>query len=186
MDTPLPMLAHVPRTFFHTEGPPNFIPSLLQLSFDTPDDQLPHIFRNFEDQRVVFQGIQHRQTLFLQSLARSIDAGILLQEGAPDRGDHPYLPQDFLLCEESTKVGDTVFYSLRSPRLPERQLALRVITNSRPCLRIYAGKMLLFFFFGCEGAAQSGFLLVLCVCVGSLQPKNVHIMLMRHSDLLPV
>lgn len=162
-DTPLSMLGHVPKTFFHDEGTLNFILSLSQLSFDTPDEELSHIFRNFEEQKVVFQGIQHRQTLFLQSVAQSIDAGILLQE---ERGDHPYLPQDFLLCEESTKVGDTVFYSLRSPKLPERQLALRVITNSRLCLRIYAGKMLLLFVCGGAAAPQSrfslssGFLLV--------------------------
>lgn len=189
--TPLSMLGHLPKTFFHDEGPPSFIPSLSQLSFDTPDDQLPRIFRNFEDQTVVFQGIQHRQTLFLQSVAKSIDAGILLQEGALKRGGHPYLPQDFLLCEESTMVGDTVFYSLRSPKLPERQLALRVITNSRLCLRSDAGKMLLLYVEMQQQHSQgSGSAQVSSwiprVCDWSFQPKNVHVRLMRYSKLLAV
>lgn len=122
---PLP-LVHIPNAFFPDETPPNSVLSLSQLSFDTPDEQLPHFFRSLEDQGVVFQGIQHRQILFLQSVARSIDAGLLLPEG----DEHPYQPRDFLLCEESTQVGDTVFYGLRSPKLPERQLALRAITNS--------------------------------------------------------
>lgn len=139
LDTRCSLLGHVPKSAFEDEFPPNFTPSLSQLSFDTPEEQLPHIFRNFEDQRLVFQGIQHRQALFLQSVAQSIDAGILLPEG----GDQPYLPQDFLLCEQATKVGDAVFYSLRSPKLPERRLALRVIPNSALCLRIYAGNTLL-------------------------------------------
>lgn len=115
-------LLHVPKAW----NPPNAVPSLSQLSFDTPDEQLPHFFRSLEDQGVVFQGIQHRQILFLQSVARGIDAGLLLPEG----DEHPYRPRDFLLCEESTQVGDTVFYGLRSPKLPERRLALRVTTNS--------------------------------------------------------
>lgn len=77
---------------------------------------------------MVFQGIQHRQTLFLQSVARSVDAGILLQEGAPERGEQ-YLPEDFLLREGSTTIGGTVYYSLCSPKLPGRGLALRVNTQ---------------------------------------------------------
>ncbi|XP_003974101.2 uncharacterized protein PEAK3 [Takifugu rubripes] len=125
---PLPPLSPLPskppKTFFHDQDPP--IPSLSELSFDTPDEHLPHLFRNFEDQRVVFQGIQHRQTLFLQSVARSIDAGILVQEGAPERDEHQYLPEDFLLHEGSTNIGGTVYYSLCSPKLPGRELALRV------------------------------------------------------------
>lgn len=121
--TPLP--SKPPKTFFHEQDPP--IPSLSELSFDTPDEQLPHLFRNFEDQRVVFQGIQHRQTLFLQSVARSVDAGILLQEGAPERGEL-YLPEDFLLREGATTIGGTLYYSLCSPKLPGRGLALRVNT----------------------------------------------------------
>lgn len=117
----------VPGAFsFRDQGPPVPVPSLSQLSFDTPDEHLPYLFRDFQDQRLVFQGIQHRQILFLRSVAQAINAGILLQEGAPGTDDHLYLPRDFLLCEEATKVGDTVYYSLRSPKLPGRELALRV------------------------------------------------------------
>lgn len=130
IDSTLSMLVHVPKTFFHGAGPP--VLSLSQLSFDTPDEQLPRLFRNFEDQKVVFQGIQHRQTLFLQSVAQSIDAAILLQEGAPEKDEQLYLPQDFLLRGESAKVGDMVYYSLCSPKLPGRLLALRV--NTLDCI----------------------------------------------------
>lgn len=126
-DAPLSPLGHPDQT----EGPPDFAPSLSQLSFDTPDEELAHIFRNLGSQSLVLQGIQHRQTLFLQSAAQRINAGLLLQEAAAERGPRPYLPQDFLLCEESTKVGGVLFYSLRSPRFPGRQLALRV--SARLC-----------------------------------------------------
>lgn len=121
-----PLPSRPPKAFFHDEHPP--IPSLSELSFDTPDEHLPHLFRNFKDQRVVFHGIQHRQTLFLQSVARSIDAGILVEE----RDGHQYLPEDFLLHEESTNTGGTVYSSLCSPKLPGRELALRV--NTLDCI----------------------------------------------------
>lgn len=53
-----------------------------------------------------------------------------MQEGAPDDGsrDEQYLPEDFLLHEESTNIGGTVYYSLCSPKLPGKELTLRVNT----------------------------------------------------------
>lgn len=161
------MLVHVPKTFFHDAGPP--ILSLSQLSFDTPDEHLPHLFRNFEDQKVVFQGIQHRQTLFLQSVAQSIDAAILLQKGAPEKDEHLYLPQDFLLRGESTKVGDKVYYSLCSPKLPGRLLALRV--NTLDCILLLMLEKSFFFFFSLCRVTAAG---SLSVYVGFIQSKNVH------------
>lgn len=127
IDNPLYMLAPIPDTYFQ-EAAEEFctspVPSLSlsQLSFDTPDEHLPYLFTNFEDQKVVFQGIQHRHLLFLRSVAQSVDAGILLQDISP------CLPQDFLLCEgsEPRHIGDTVYYSLHSPKLPGRRFGLRV------------------------------------------------------------
>lgn len=136
-----PLPSKPPKTFFHDQDPP--ISSLSELSFDTPDEHLPHLFRNFEDQRVVFQGIQHRQTLFLQSVAQSIDAGILVQEGAPEGDEHQYLPEDFLLHEKFTNIGGTVYYSLCCPKLPGRGLALRV--NTLDCVLEIALEESLFF-----------------------------------------
>lgn len=132
------MLAPIPiSTYFLEEteepnparGSPVPSLSLSQLSFDTPDEHLPYLFSSFEDPRVVFQGIQHRHLLFLRSMAQSIDAGILLQGEATDRDINSYQPQDFLLCEgsEPKQIGDTVYCSLRSPKLPGRLLALRVM-----------------------------------------------------------
>lgn len=131
------MLAPIPDTYFHEEaeefnpfrGSPAPLLSFSQLSFDTPDEHLPFLFSSFEDQRVVFEGIQHRHLLFLRSMAQFIDAGILLQEETGERDVSSYLPQDFLLCEgsEPKQIGDTVYYSLRSPKLPGRLLGLRVM-----------------------------------------------------------
>lgn len=130
------MLAPIPDTYFHEEteefrpvvGSP--VPSLSfsQLSFDTPDEHLPYLFSCLDDQRVVFQGIQHRHLLFLRSMARSMEAGTLLQV-ATERDVSSYQPQDFLLCEgsEPKRVGDRVYYSLHSPKLPGRLLGLRVM-----------------------------------------------------------
>lgn len=67
-----------------------------------------------------------------------------MQEGAPERGEHQYLPEDFLLHEGSTNIGGTVYYSLCSPKLPGRELALRV--NTLDCiLRDCAGEIFLCF-----------------------------------------
>ncbi|XP_070688653.1 inactive tyrosine-protein kinase PEAK1-like [Pempheris klunzingeri] len=135
-DNPLYMLAAIPDTCFQEEpeevkpvrGSP--VPSLSfsQLSFDTPDEHLPYLFSSLDDQRVVCQGIQHRHLLFLRSMAQSVEAGTLLQLEATERDVGSYQPQDFLLCEDSEpkQVGDAVYYSLRSPKLPGRLLGLRV------------------------------------------------------------
>lgn len=55
-----------------------------------------------------------------------------MQEGAPERDEHQYLPEDFLLQEESTNIGGTVYYSLCSPKLPGMALALKV--NTPDCI----------------------------------------------------
>ncbi|XP_036971864.1 protein PEAK3 [Acanthopagrus latus] len=135
-DNPLYMLAPIPDTYFHEEmeefqavtGSPGPLLAFSQLSFDTPDEHLPYLFSSFDDQRAVFQGIQHRHLLFLRSMAQSVDAGILLQGEAAERDASSYQPQDFLLCEgsEPKHIGDAVYYSLHSPKLPGRVLGLRV------------------------------------------------------------
>ncbi|XP_073332528.1 inactive tyrosine-protein kinase PEAK1-like [Pagrus major] len=131
-DNPLYMMAPIPDTYFHEEmeefkavtGSPAPLLTFSQLSFDTPDEHLPYLFSSFDDQRAVFQGIQHRHLLFLRSMAQGVDAGILLQGEALSS----YQPQDFLLCEgsEPKHMGDAVYYSLHSPKLPGRVLGLRV------------------------------------------------------------
>ncbi len=131
------MLAPIPSTFFHEEtedfkavrGSPVPSLSLSQLSFDTPDEHLPCLFSSFNDTRVVSQGIQHRHLLFLRSTAQSVDAVILLHGEASERDISLYQPQDFLLCEgsEPKQIGDAVYYSLHSPKLPGRVLGLRVM-----------------------------------------------------------
>lgn len=135
-DNPLYMMAPIPATYFHEEteeieearrGSISSL-SFSQLSFDTPDEHLPFLFSSFVDQRVVSQGIQHRHLLFLRSMAQSMEAGSLLQGEASGRDVSSYQPQDFLLCEGSKpkQVGDTIYYSLHSPKFPGRQLGLRV------------------------------------------------------------
>lgn len=162
-----PLPSKPPKAFFHEQAPP--IPSLSELFFDTPDEHLPHLFRNFEDQRVVFQGIQHRQTLFLQSVAQSIDAGILLQEGAPER-DEQYLPEHFLLHKESTNIGGAVYYSLCSPKLPGRGLALRV--NTLDCISEIVLERSLFVFL-CAWSRRRSFRSSFCEdFAGSPSPKK--------------
>lgn len=131
------MLAPIPDTYFHEEteefkpvrGSPAPLPSFSQLSFDTPDEHLPYLFSSFDDQRVIFQGIQHRHLLFLRSMAQSVEAGILLRGETTEKDVSSRQPQDFLLCEgsEPKQIGDTVYYSLRSPKLPGRVLGLRVM-----------------------------------------------------------
>lgn len=135
-DNPLYMMAPIPATYFHEETEEIETPrrspfpslSISQLSFDTPDEHLSFLFSSFTDQRVVSQGIQHRQLLFLRSMAQSVEAGSLLQGEASGRDVGSYRPQDFLLCEGSTpkQVGDTIYYNLQSPKFPGRLLSLRV------------------------------------------------------------
>ncbi|XP_037625575.1 inactive tyrosine-protein kinase PRAG1 [Sebastes umbrosus] len=135
-DNPLYMLAPIPDTCFQEEteefkpvsGSSVPLLSFSQLTFDTPDEHLPYLFSRFDDQRVVSQGIQHRHLLFLRSMALSVEAGILLQGEATERDVSSYQPQDFLLFEgsEPKQVGDTVYYSVHSPKLPGRMLGLRV------------------------------------------------------------
>lgn len=132
-DNPVYMLAPIVNTCLSEEFEPSGehpapVPSLSQLSFHTPDEHLSSVFGSFDNQRVVFQGIQQSHLLFLKSAAQSVDAGILLQGDALERDASSYQPQDFLLCEgsEPEQIGDAVYYSLRSPKLPGRVLALRV------------------------------------------------------------
>uniref|UniRef100_A0A3B5B748 PEAK family member 3 n=1 Tax=Stegastes partitus TaxID=144197 RepID=A0A3B5B748_9TELE len=134
-DNPLYMMRPMPGTYFEEETEETEaarrspVPSLSfsQLSFDTPDEQLPFLFSGFVDQRVVSQGIQHRHLLFLRSMAQSAEAGSLLQGEAAGRDGSSYQPQDFLLCEGSKpkQIGDTTYYSLHSPKFPGRVLGLR-------------------------------------------------------------
>ncbi|XP_042368206.1 inactive tyrosine-protein kinase PRAG1 [Plectropomus leopardus] len=130
-DNPIYMLVPIPDTCLHEEEAEEFkpvpLPSFSQLTFDTPDEHLSCLFSSFGDQRVVFQGIQHRHLLFLRSMAQSVEAGILLQGKAAERDVISYQPQDFLLCDGGgpKEIGDTVYYSLRSPKLPGRMLGLR-------------------------------------------------------------
>ncbi|KAM3620266.1 uncharacterized protein V6R79_020619 [Siganus canaliculatus] len=135
-DNPLYMLAPIPDSYITedreefqpvTESPVPFL-SMSQLCFDTPDEHLSYLFSTFEDQKVVFQGIQYRHLLFLRSVAQSIDAGILLQGDTAERDVNAYHPDDFLLREDSEpqQIGDAVYYSVHSPKLPGRLLALRV------------------------------------------------------------
>eukprot|EP00064_Thunnus_orientalis_P004527 superscaffoldBa00000412_g4539 len=135
-DNPLYMLAPLPDTYLHEETEefkpvgrsPLPLASLSQLCFDTPDEHLPYLFSSFDDHRAVSQGIQYRHLLFLRSMAQSVEARILLQADATGRDVSSYQPQDFLLCEgsEAKQIGDMVYYSLHSPKLPGRVLALRV------------------------------------------------------------
>uniref|UniRef100_A0A3Q4A977 Uncharacterized protein n=1 Tax=Mola mola TaxID=94237 RepID=A0A3Q4A977_MOLML len=128
-DNPLYMLAPLRHMeeFPPVRGSPGPLLSLSQLSFDTPDEYLPHLFSSFVDQGLVFQRIQHRHLLFLRSMAQSIDAGILLQKEAAGDNVSSYLPQDFLLCEgsEPMQIADTVYYRLHSPKFPGRLLSLK-------------------------------------------------------------
>lgn len=134
-DNPLYILAPISDTSFQEEmeefepvrGSPVPLLSFSQLSFDTPDEHLSYLFSSFDDQRVVFQGIQHRHLLFLRSMAQSVEAGILL---ASERDISSYQPEDFLLCEGSkpNQIGEAVYYSLHSPKFPGRVLGLRVMS----------------------------------------------------------
>ncbi|KAM3876113.1 uncharacterized protein ACN63O_022885 [Diretmus argenteus] len=134
-DNPLYMLTPIRDTRFLEEREdvkpvkrsPVPSPSLSQLSFDTPDEDLPYLFSSFDDHRVVSQGIQHRHLLFLRSVAQGVEAGILLPGEASDRDVSSYRPQDFLLCEghKPKQIGDALYYSLHSPKFPRRVLSAR-------------------------------------------------------------
>ncbi|XP_071343660.1 inactive tyrosine-protein kinase PEAK1-like [Trachinotus anak] len=135
-DNPLYMLAPIPDSCLHQQTEevkparrsPVPLLSFAQLSFDTPDEHLPYHFSSFDDQRVVSQGIQHRHLLFLRSMAQSVEARIMLQGEATEKDVSSCQPQDFLLSEGSQpkQIGDTVYYSLHSPKFPQRVLGLRV------------------------------------------------------------
>ncbi|XP_037325316.2 protein PEAK3 [Pungitius pungitius] len=134
-DNPMYMLAPAADSRFREEeegglrpasGRPVPSPSFSLLSFDTPDEHLPCLFGRIDDRRVVSQGIQRRHLLFLRSAARSAEAAVLLPRAEAAEG--PYQPQDFRLREggEPKQVGDALYYSLQSHKLPGRVLGLRV------------------------------------------------------------
>ncbi|KAL6107755.1 uncharacterized protein ACO6RY_18461 [Pungitius sinensis] len=134
-DNPMYMLAPAADSRFHEEeegdlqpasGRPVPSPSFSLLSFDTPDEHLPCLFGRIDDRRVVSQGIQRRHLLFLRSAAQSAEAAVLLPRAEAAEG--PYQPQDFRLREggEPKQVGDALYYSLQSHKLPGRVLGLRV------------------------------------------------------------
>ncbi|XP_069378319.1 inactive tyrosine-protein kinase PEAK1-like [Paralichthys olivaceus] len=135
-DNPLYMLAPTPHYHLHqeieevTKVRRRVVPllSFSQLSFDTPDEHLPHLFSSLNDQRLVSQGILHCQLLFLRSMARSMEAKMLLRGEAAEKDVSSYHPQDFLLTEGSwpKQIGECVYYSLHSPRFPGRVLGLKV------------------------------------------------------------
>lgn len=138
-DNPLYMLAPIPDSCLQEEtedfqpvrsSPVPFL-SFSQLCFDTPDEHLPYLFSSLDDQKVVSHGIQHRHLLFLRTMSQSMEEGTLLQKDATGRDVNSYQPQDFLLCggSEPKQIGGTVYYSLHSPKLPGRVLALRVMLH---------------------------------------------------------
>lgn len=151
------MMAPIPNTCFSEETEevqpaPRSTVSLLpfsQLSFDTPDEHLPYLFSGLHDQKVVSQGIQHRHLLFLRCMAQSVEAEILLQAEASERDVSSYQLQDFLLCEgsEPKQIGDTVYYSLQSPKFPGRVLGLKVMLHLF-CLLHILNNMFTFLFWG--------------------------------------
>lgn len=108
---------------------PVSVVSFSQLSFDTPDEDLPYIFHSFVDQGVVSHGIQHRHLLFLRSMAQTVEARNLLEGSRRDVSS--YQPQDFLLHKGSQpkKIGNMTYYSLHSPKFPQRVLGLRVMLH---------------------------------------------------------
>ncbi|KAM9848922.1 inactive tyrosine-protein kinase PRAG1 [Aulostomus maculatus] len=141
-DNPLYMLAPMTNTCFHEEpqecepvlrSNPSSL-SFSQLSFDTPDEHLPSLFKSFDDKNVLFQGIQHRQLLFLRSMTQRIEEAVILQH------ENTYQPEDFLMGEgsEPQQVGDRVYYSLQSPKHPGRVLALRIHTETDAAPSVHA------------------------------------------------
>lgn len=131
---------------------PRGVVSLLpfsQLSFDTPDEHLPYLFSGLDDEGIVSRGIQHRHLLFLRSMAQSVEAEILLQAGASGRDISSYQLQDFLLCESSEpkQIGDTVYYSLQSPRYPGRVFGLKVMPQLFRLLHILTNMFTLSLFY---------------------------------------
>ncbi|XP_069551068.1 inactive tyrosine-protein kinase PEAK1-like [Brachyistius frenatus] len=135
-DNPLYMMAPIRDTYICEEAeevkPARRSPvplfSFSQLSFDTPDEHLAHLFSSFVDQRAVSQGMQHCQLLFLRSMAQNVEARNLLQGEGADGNVRSYQLQDFRLCDGSKpkQIGNMTYYSLHSPEFPGRVLGLRV------------------------------------------------------------
>lgn len=133
-DNPVYMMAQMSDTYIQEEtedlqassGTAVPSPSFSQLTFDTPDEHLSSLFRNFVDERIVSEGVQHRHLLFLRRVVQSVEEQSLLR--VPKRDFSSLQPQDFLLREgsKSMLIGDKTFYSLHSPKFPERELGLRV------------------------------------------------------------
>lgn len=104
-----------------------------QVSLDTPDAHLSHLFGSFADQWEVLRGIQRCHLAFLRSMAQRVDARILLQRASRGKDLDSYLPQDFVLQagSEARQVGDMVYYRLHSPKFPGRLLALKVMATDK-------------------------------------------------------
>lgn len=133
----------IPDTYIHEETeepvtsrrrPAAPLPFFSQLEFDSPDEHLSTLFRNFVDQHFVSERVQHRHLLFLRSVAQSVENQNLLR--VPNRNFSSFQPQDFQLGEGSRPrlIGDATFYSLSSTKFPKRELSLRVNNLFISCL----------------------------------------------------
>lgn len=133
-DNPLYMLAPIQDTHFSEEDSvfgATWARPLLPLSelcFDTPDERLSGFFGSFKDQSAFFESIQQRHLLFLRDMAQKIEAKLQLQVETSEKPVSSYQPQDFMLDEgsEPKRVGETVYYSVHSPRFSGRTLGLRI------------------------------------------------------------
>ncbi|XP_043079212.1 inactive tyrosine-protein kinase PRAG1 [Puntigrus tetrazona] len=98
--------------------------SFNKVTFDTPDEHLRSVFRNFQSHEHVFMGIQECYLQFLKSTLQNVELSVFLNEQEMETAKTSQ-PNDFILCEQqwTEKVG---FYSVRCLKVPGRVFSVKV------------------------------------------------------------
>ncbi|XP_048832314.1 inactive tyrosine-protein kinase PEAK1 [Brienomyrus brachyistius] len=116
------------------EGPAQL--NLNTLDFNTPDNQLSNLFKNFKNQEEIFLHIQQCHLLFLKSVVQQLET--LYLKGESNQGVESLQPGDFMLSggHAPRSIGGTIFYPVVCPKLPARVFAAKVFKSSTETSRL--------------------------------------------------
>ncbi len=102
--------------------------SLHKVTFDTPDEQLQSVFKNFQSHEQVSMGIQECYLQFLKNTLQNIESSIFLNEQEMEMAKTSQ-PNDFILCEQQWTERDG-FYLVRCLKVPGRLFSVKVRTST--------------------------------------------------------
>lgn len=100
---------------------------LHQVTFETPDEQLYRLLRNFGSYEQLSTGIQEIYLQFLRKTLQNVELSVFLTEQENETVKTSQ-PNDFLLCGQQWNERD-VYYLVRCPMVPGRLFAAKVSSS---------------------------------------------------------